>query len=133
MSRLSCWLGDHGLGPSDVSEERISEFLGFQRASGRNRAQWSRPGLMCLLEMLRQSGTAPAARPPGRASAEDLLLASFERYLLAERGLAQGTIQGYWGHARRFVDGFAPPGGTCRGERGGRDHGGAGRGRAACR
>ena len=34
VSRLSCWLGDHGLGASDVAEDRISGFLAFQRAAG---------------------------------------------------------------------------------------------------
>ena len=110
MSRLSCWLGERGLGAAGVSEERISEFLAFQRAGGRHRAQWSRSGLVCLLGVLRRAGVAPAAQRPGRPSAEDLLLVSFER-LLAERGLAAGTVQGYLGHARRFLEGFAPPGG----------------------
>jgi site-specific recombinase XerD len=111
VSRLSCWLGDHGLRPADVGEERISEFLAFQRAGGRHRAQWSRPGLTCLLDVLRRAGVAPGVQSPGQPSAEDLLLASFERYLLAERGLAAGTTEGYLGHARRFLQGFAPPGG----------------------
>jgi hypothetical protein len=88
VSRLSCWLVDHGLRAADVSEERIGAFLAFQRAGGRHRAQWSRPGLLCLLEVLRRADEAPAAEPPGRSTAEDLLLASFERYLLTERGLA---------------------------------------------
>jgi integrase/recombinase XerD len=111
VSRLSCWLDERGLEAAEVSEGRISGFLPFQRAGGRHRAQWSRPGLMCLLEMLRRAGAAPAAGPSGMPSAEDLLLASFERYLLAERGLAAGTIVGYCRHAGRFVSGFTRPGG----------------------
>ena len=38
----------------------------------------------------------------------DVLLARFERYLLAERGLAAGTVVLYLACARRFVDGLAP-------------------------
>ena len=30
-------------------------------------------------------------------------LASFEHYLLSERGLTPGTVRGYVSHARRFV------------------------------
>jgi integrase/recombinase XerD len=111
VARLSRWLDEHGLGAGDVSEERAGEFLAFQRAAGRHRAQWSRPGLLCLLDVLRLAGASPAAQLPGPLSAQELLLASFGRYLAAERGLAAGTIQGYLGHARRFLDGFAPPGG----------------------
>jgi integrase/recombinase XerD len=109
--RLSHWLDEQGLGAADVDEERISGFLAFQRAGGRHRSQWSRPGLLCFLDVLRRTGAAPAARPPGQPSEQDLLLASFGRYLEAGRGLAAGTIQGHLGHARRFLDGFTPPGG----------------------
>jgi len=39
VARLSCWLGERGLGAADVSEGRISEFLAFQRAGGRYRKE----------------------------------------------------------------------------------------------
>ena len=65
---------------------------------------------MCLLDVLRRAGAAPAAQLPGQPPPEDLLLASFERYLLTERGLAAGTVKGYTGHARRFLAGFTPGG-----------------------
>jgi integrase len=109
--RLSIWLGEHGLGAADVNEERVSRFLDFQRAGGRHRSQWSRPGLLCVLDVLRQTGTAPVARVPGPPSARDLLLESFGCHLDGGRGLAPGTIRGYAGHARRFLEGFTPPGG----------------------
>ena len=44
------------------------------------------------------------------ASPTETLLASFERYLLTERGLAAGTVRGYVSHARRFMGGFSPIG-----------------------
>lgn len=34
----------------------------------------------------------------------EALVAAFEHYLVAERGLASGTIRGYHDHARRFVE-----------------------------
>ena len=38
----------------------------------------------------------------------EVLLAGFERYLLAERGLAAGTVALYLACARRFVEGLSP-------------------------
>ena len=59
--RLSAWLDEHGLGAADVDEDRISRFLDFQRAGGRHRSQWSRPGMLCCLDGRRRTGAAPAA------------------------------------------------------------------------
>lgn len=101
---LSRWLEDRGQEACDVSGELIEEFLAWRRQAGHVRSQ-SRPGLLCLLEVLRSAGVAaePAARP---VSATGALLARFERYLLAERGLAAGTVAGYLDQARRFLAGL---------------------------
>ena len=90
VARLSRWLEDRGRGARDLSREQIEEFLAFQRRSGRLRSQ-SRPGLLCLLGVLQARGVAvePAAPLP---SARELLLSSFERYLLVERGLARPAL-----------------------------------------
>jgi site-specific recombinase XerD len=110
VGRLSRWLDAGGLGAADLSGERVEEFLVWQRAGGRHRAEWSRPGLVCLLDVLRGLGV-PAAEPPAlQSSPTELLLASFERYLLIERGLAPGTVCGYVAHARRFLDGLVTGG-----------------------
>lgn len=108
VGRLSGWLevGEYGAG--ELSSGLVEEFLVWQRAGGRHRCQWSRPGLVCLLEVLRGLGVLVAEQPAPPCSATDLLLASFERYLIAERGLAAGTVCGYVTHARRFLDGLAP-------------------------
>jgi integrase/recombinase XerD len=111
VGRLSGWLEARGLGASELSGDRVEEFLVWQRACGRHRCQWSRPGLLCLLEVLRGLGVLAAEEPAPAGSPTDLLLASFERYLLAERGLAAGTVRGYVTHARRFLDGLAPDAG----------------------
>ncbi|MGH2761562.1 MAG: site-specific integrase [Thermoleophilaceae bacterium] len=107
VGRLSRWLEASGRGAGGLSGERVEEFLVWQRAGGRHRCQWSRPGLVCLLEVLGGLGVL-AAEPAPPSSPTDLLLASFERYLLTERGLAAGTASGYVTHARRFLDGLAP-------------------------
>ena len=129
VGRLSRWLEAEGLSVADLSDGRIEQFLAWQRAGGRHRCQWSRPGLLCLLEVLRGLEVLAAEDAAAAGSPADLLLASFERYLLAERGLAAGTVSGYVRHARRFLDGLR--GGRRAGRVGGErcDRRGAARGR----
>lgn len=108
VGRLSRWLEASGLSAADLGGERVEEFLAWQRAGGRHRAGWSRPGLVCLLDVLRGLGVLAVESSAAPSSRTDLLLASFERYLLIERGLAVGTVGGYVAHARRFLEGLAP-------------------------
>jgi site-specific recombinase XerD len=58
------------------------------------------------LEVLRGLGVLGPERPAPAGSPTDRLLASFERYLLGERALADGTVRGYVMHARWFLDGL---------------------------
>jgi integrase/recombinase XerD len=108
VARLSGWLEASGFTVAELSEERVGEFLAFQRNGGRHRSSWSRPGLLFLLEVLRGLGVVAAAGLAVAKSPTDVLLAAFERYLLAERGLAAGTVRGYVRHAHRFMVGFSP-------------------------
>lgn len=110
VARLSRWLEANGLAAAELTGERIDEFLTVQRANGRHHGQWSRPGLRCLLEVLREQGVVAAAEPPRAGSPTEVLLASFERHLLEERALAPGTARGYVQHASRFLGGLAPGG-----------------------
>lgn len=109
VAQMSRWLDAAGLGVEQLSEERIEAFLSLQRARPRGRSSLSRPGLLWLLEMLRELGvvTAPVRPAP---SATEALMESFRRYLLAERGLAAGTVRGYVDRATRFVAALAPGG-----------------------
>jgi site-specific recombinase XerD len=110
VARFSRWLQAGELSVSDLSAGRVEEFLGWQSAVGRHRSQWSRPGLVCLLDVLRELGVLAAGEPVRADSPAEVLLAGFGRYLAAERGLAAGTVRGYVSHARRFLDGL--PAGT---------------------
>ncbi len=105
--RFSRWLEVGGFGVAELSEARVDEFLACQRASGCDRHSLSRPGLRCLLEVLRGLGLLAAEEPAAPSSPTDVLLAGFERYLLAERGLAAGTVGLYLASSRRFVDGLS--------------------------
>ena len=108
-ARLSRWLEDHELMVARLDRERVEEFLAFQRAGGRHRSEWSRPGLWCLLGVLENLGELKHEERASVASPGETLLASFETYLFTERSLASGTVRGYVDHARRFL-GWLPAG-----------------------
>src|SRR4051812_39645009 len=107
-ARFSRWLEAGGMTVAEVSEARVEEFLVWQRANWRHRHSWSRPGLRCLLDVLRGLGVLAAEEPARVGSSTDVLLARFERYLHAERGLAAGTVVLYLRSARRFVEALPP-------------------------
>ena len=106
VARLSRWLEDRGLVAADLSTGLVEEFLAFQRSLGSHRSQWSRPGLLCLVDVLSSSNVVMAEAPVLPASPVEAVLAEFERYLLSERALAPGTVVGYLSHARRFLAGI---------------------------
>ena len=106
VARLSRWLQMSGLSVAALSGERVDEFLAWRRTGGCLSSGMSRPGLICLLEVLDGLGVLAMEKPALASSPGDLLLASFERYLVSERGLAAGTIVGYVWHARCFLDGL---------------------------
>ena len=106
VARLSGWLQGRGLSAADLTGERVERFLVWQRAAGCPSSAVSRPALVCLLEVLGGLGVLAGELPAPAVSSIDLLLLSFERYLVSERGLAPGTIVGYVAHARWFVDGL---------------------------
>jgi len=110
MAWMSRWLEARGLGVEQLSEAQIEAFVTFQHDSGRDRSSLSRPGLLCLLELLRELGMVEAAAP-STPSSTDKLMGSFRRYLLSERGLSEGTVRGYVVSATRFVAGLDHPDG----------------------
>lgn len=114
VGRLSHWLEDIELSVAELTGERVDEFLAFQRANANHRGSWSRPGLLCLRDVLGTLGVLILEESPRPLSSTDALLASFEHYLLSERGLVAGTVCGYLAHARRFVNELSASGGLAR-------------------
>jgi integrase/recombinase XerD len=114
VARLSRWLEAGGLSVSDLSGERVEAFLAWQRSGAGCRSQQSRPGLLCLLDVLRGLGMLEPELPAPAGSPKEVLLASFERYLVGERALAEGTVDGYVTHARWFLDGLGDDDGLVR-------------------
>lgn len=83
-----------GYDAGELSRDLVEEFLLWQRAGGRHRSEWSRPGLLCLLEVLRAFGVLAGGGPALAGSPTDLLLAFFEHYLASER--ERGLVAGSW-------------------------------------
>jgi integrase/recombinase XerD len=106
MARLSRWLEAGGLTAGDLSSERVEKFLAVQRAAGR-RGSCSWLALTCLLDVLGGLGVLTARDLVPVGSADDGLLAAFERYLVGERGLGAATAVHYVIEARRFLGALA--------------------------
>jgi integrase/recombinase XerD len=102
MARLSRWLAERGLGPGDLSADRVEAFLGWCRARGYT-CWLSVRGLGPLLGFLRGLGVAPGPRCDPPVSPTGVLLGRYRAYLAGERGLAGSTIGYYVAEARLFV------------------------------
>lgn len=100
LAQLSRWLEGQGLAASDLSEERVAEFLEARRADG----YYEKPSLSWVMALL---GFVPAldlvrAEPAPRTPVESAVV-DYGRYLTRERGLAAGTVRGYLDVARLFL------------------------------
>jgi len=110
-AQMSRWLQVEGLGVAEMSEARIDAFMGVVRADrfAVGLSRLSRPGMLCLLKLLRELDVVPAPDLATR-SLDEVLMDSFERYLLSERGLTAGTVAGYVAHGSSFVADLDPGG-----------------------
>jgi integrase/recombinase XerD len=102
MVHLSRWLDGGGLAAADLTSSRVEQYFRERRAAG-YRGSRSPRSLGVLLELLRGEGVVVADPPPPARSASEVLLASFQQYLLAERALASSTARAYTLRARRFL------------------------------
>jgi integrase/recombinase XerD len=101
IAHVSRWLAGQGLGPDDLSSERVDEFFAARRAAGyRNYVTPS--ALVVLLEHLRALGVAPPAGEPVLSEVEKLLC-RYRAWLCSERGLAAVTARNYAGMVRSFL------------------------------
>ena len=110
MARLSRWLEERHLSAADLSNKRFEEFFGElprRRDGGR---VCSRRALAQVLEVLEEHGLERLEGEEAAASASEVLLASFERFLLQERAVAVSTAPIYVARARRFLAWCAPSG-----------------------
>lgn len=109
LGHLGCWLEVHGMGPADLTRERLGQFVAARQALVGHRG-CSLQGLLPVLEILEERGVVSAPRPPQPASAAEVIAGSFGCYLAAGRGASASTVDAYVPRARRFVAACAPGG-----------------------
>lgn len=107
MGHLSRWLESNRVCVSDLTAERVEEFLAARWAAGYT-GLLSPQAVMPLLDFLSARGELFTAPLPAPKTATDLVLSSFHRYLLQERGLAPVDGGGIRDQDRPF------PHGVCR-------------------
>jgi site-specific recombinase XerD len=109
MLHLSSWLDKRHMTSGDLTSDQLDEYLRSRRAAG-YKSFCSRRSLAPLLELLTDLAVLPLERPVPPSTAEAKLLASFQSYLLDERGVAPCTARAYVHRARRFLAGRADRG-----------------------
>jgi len=109
MGHVSCWLEAGGLTVADLDTERVTEYVRARLAAGYT-FSCSEGSLRPLLAALAAEGVLPADPAPAAGSSTEVMLGSFRRYLLNERGLAASTAAAYVRSAGRFLAGLGTDG-----------------------
>jgi integrase/recombinase XerD len=108
MAHVSRWLDGQGLIPGELTEEVADRFLADRR--GKYRKFQTRRGLGPVLMHLRRIGVVPSPEPVQDISADvALLVEEYRRFLINERGLAEGSIRRYLPAVRGFLAGLPGP------------------------
>lgn len=105
MAGLSGWLAGERLGASDLAPAVVARFIGELRLRGYRNPRSLR-GYGTLLGYLRRVGAVPVAAPPPvrlPATAEEVLLDRYRRYLIGQRGICEQVARGYIGRVRGFL------------------------------
>lgn len=97
MARLSGWLEETGLPPSALTPRVVAD----------RRAAF--PGLGPVLRFLRGIGVVPDADDVTEDTPVDRVLGEFGAWLVAERGLAAGSVRCYVSQARPFLASLPRP------------------------
>ncbi len=111
VAGLSRWLDGEGLGVGDITELRVSAWLGVFGA-GRRKQPPTVWAMRPLLAWLRGQGLI-APEPLVSGNAVDELIVGYRRWMTCDRGLAERTIGRYEETARRFLSGRAGVVGGC--------------------
>ena len=97
---LGRWMDACGLAPSDLDQAVVTEFRGARRAAGM-RCVPGAHGLDRLLEYL--DGRGVLGGPSSPATPAEMLVESYRRWLVTDRGLAEATVVRYVKLARLFL------------------------------
>lgn len=103
MAHLSRWLASEEVDAAALTPALVERFLAARRSAGYANHRTAK-GLEPLLGYLRAIGAAPLVAPAVAATPVEALLGRYRRYLLVERGLAEGTVRGYLDVVRPFLD-----------------------------
>ena len=106
VAHLSRWLEERGLEPSALAAEAVEEFLRARRE--RYVDLIGARALGPLLGYLRGLGVVPELRPSADSPVERLLV-DYREYLVRERGLMAGSVDGHERVARLFLAGLVVP------------------------
>jgi integrase/recombinase XerD len=105
IADLSRWLAEEAIEVADLSNELIERFVVARRTAGCGPPP-SRRELGALLKALGMAGALSVEPSTASGSPMEVLLESFRRYLLDERGLASTSAVAYTHRARRFLAGL---------------------------
>jgi site-specific recombinase XerD len=101
MAHLSHWMADEGVGPSELSQDRVEQFVALLST------QWKRPPtgrtLAPLLCWLRDRQVVPPVTDTTQSTPLDALVERYHDWL-EDRGLATPTVRRYEATARRFLE-----------------------------
>jgi ribosomal protein L28 len=92
LGQVGLWLSAEGLRVGDLSEERVAAFQSALRRVGRSRSPGPR-ALVPLMSYLREAGAVPERAP--LVTPLGALLASYQTWMVQERGLALSTVLRY--------------------------------------
>jgi len=102
MARLSQWMAAEGVAPTELTQDRVDQFLTVLRS------QWMRPPtgrtLVPMLGWLRDLQVVPRLPTTTPLTPLDLLLERYHQWLADDRGLVSRSIRRYEGTARRFLE-----------------------------
>lgn len=105
VAHLDRWMAAERLGVEDLTESTIQRYLAERRAAGYV-LYLSTKAVAPLMGFLAPLGVLPIEEPPEPSPVEELL-GRYRGYLLTERGLAPGTVEGYVHLARLFLASMA--------------------------
>jgi site-specific recombinase XerD len=105
MARVSSWMQANGVACGELSGEVLERFLAGRRLAG-HRDYVTAGAVAPLLAYLRGLGLVPSASPVQPSTRAGVLGERFRRYLIDERGLADGTVTGYVDAVKPFLVGL---------------------------
>lgn len=109
FGELSEWLGARELGPGELTDERMEEFLAARRRLG-VRQHFTSRAVGPMVGYLRGLGVVPAPKRAAPMDPASALVEHYRGYLADQRGLVEKVVASYVGEAARFVALTAPGG-----------------------